>query len=186
MIAGEKRGLQLRAPSGLRTRPTADRVKESVFAILTPLLGDAAVLDLFAGSGALAIEALSRGAKHAVLVEQDRRVAEVVERNLVHTGLAGTAKLLKMQASRAISILGRQGEQFALILMDPPYEQGLVVPTLQALSRARLCAPGGLVVVEHGYREEIPAIVENFSRTRQEVYKDTRVSFLSESGIPLD
>lgn len=177
VIAGEFRGVPLKAPKGDRTRPTTDRVKESLFAILTPVLGDADVLDLFAGSGALAIEALSRGARRAVLVDRSPDACACIKANLQATHQNGKTQLLAMPVQRALESLRKEQQAFDLVLLDPPYERGFLLPTLQQLTSCALVRPNGIVVAEHSRKEEIPRQVENLACIRQEVYGDTAISF---------
>ena len=115
------------APCGTTTRPTSDRVKEALFSILesSNRLDKATVLDLFAGSGALGIEALSRGAEHVVFVEKNRTAIEVVQHNLAHTRLVKQAQVLQMDSIRAIERFARHNDQFTLVLLDPPYQTDL-------------------------------------------------------------
>lgn len=178
VIAGVRGGHTLRAPRGERSRPTADRVKESVFAILAPGLVDATVLDLFAGSGSLAIEALSRGAGSAVLVEKEPGAVACIRENLRTTAFESRATIMRLPVARALVLLGRQGSKFDIALMDPPYDRGLVVPALQQLAEQSLLRAGAVVVVEHSRREEIPTTVANLAKMRQEDYGDTRATFL--------
>ena len=183
VVAGSARGRRLRVPRGRAVRPTADRVKEALFSILESRGGCAgvAVLDLFAGSGSLAIEALSRGAAGAVLVEPGREAAAVIRANLAAAGFV--AELLAMPAARAIARLGARGRRFGGVFLDPPYEAGWVVPTLDLLDRVRLVAPGGWVSVEHGRDEAPPARVGSLVQQLDRRYGDTRlVLFAAEEG----
>lgn len=183
VIAGEKSGHVLRAPRGERSRPTADRVKESIFAILMPVLPGAVVLDLFAGSGGLSIEALSRGAERAVLVEKDPQAITCIRENLNRTALERSAKLMFMSVDRALRLLHRQEEVFDLVLMDPPYDRGYVRSTLKAVGAGALIRSDGMVVIEHSRKEEIPRCMTNFAWARQEDYGDTRVTFLRRAFV---
>ncbi len=179
VIAGKARGHPLRTVRGLHTRPTTDRVKESLFGMLQPWIAEAQVLDLFAGSGALGIEALSRGAARAVFVERSREAVAVIRANLAATGLAQQAEVWPVSVERALAQLATQGETFDLILMDPPYEHGLVVPTLAAIHRNGLLRPGGLIAVEHSAKEEVAPPVVNFVVVRSRAYGQTRISLLA-------
>lgn len=177
VISGRCRGMRLRSVPGTATRPTTDRVKESLFNILAPWVPGARVLDLFAGTGALGIEALSRGAQEAVFVEREPRAAAVVRANLRHTGLESLAEVRLADAVREVQRLARQGRQFDLVFMDPPYGQGLAQAALAALGAAGLVAPDGWVVVEHGVREEMPKRAENLAQVRTVRYGDTVLTF---------
>jgi 16S rRNA (guanine966-N2)-methyltransferase len=178
VIAGSARGRLLKVPKGMFVRPTADRVKESVFAILSPLLGQAAVLDLYAGSGALGIEALSRGAERAVFVEKNAAAAACIKANLEIAGVKSLATVMTMPVARALHLLSKHKETFDLVFMDPPYERSLVIKTLHDLQKAEVVKPGSICVIEHSSREEIPPKVEKFTIYRQVCFGDTSVSFL--------
>jgi 16S rRNA (guanine(966)-N(2))-methyltransferase RsmD len=153
-------------------------VKESVFSMLESRYGcaDVAVLDLFAGSGNLGIEALSRGAATAVFVESDARAASAIKANLETARLRGD--VLVMPVARALGTLAARGRRFGGVFLDPPYDRGLIDPTLRALESAGLVDAGGWIVVEHG-RNEAPADrVGTFARRDTRRYGDTRISVL--------
>ncbi len=152
IVAGSRKGARLIAPKGLDTRPTADRAREAVFNLVGPVDG-ARVLDLFAGSGAMGLEALSRGAASATFVERDRRAAETIERNLDKLDLGG-ATVLREDAVRVLAADAAAGRRYDLVLVDPPYRMlaGLL-PTL-ARYLPPVLAPDGLVVVESDARDE--------------------------------
>ncbi|HEY5975918.1 MAG TPA: 16S rRNA (guanine(966)-N(2))-methyltransferase RsmD [Geobacteraceae bacterium] len=152
VIAGEARGRRLAAPGSDLVRPTADRVKEALFSILTSRLGTlhgCRVLDLFAGTGNLGIEALSRGARHAFFVDSHPESLHFVRQNLATTGLAERATVLAADVLKGIARLGTTGERFNLIFLDPPYgEAKLLQQAFTALADAALLTPGGLVIAE--------------------------------------
>lgn len=152
VVAGRFGGRRLQAPSGLDTRPTGDRVRESLFSILGPL-HEARVLDLFAGTGALGIEALSRGATHATFVERDRRALDALRANLAALDLdARTATVVRGDARRHLRDAGARGEAYDLVLLDPPYRDGdRLTPLLDAGLRP-LLRPGARVVTESDRR----------------------------------
>ena len=163
IIAGSRKGARIFAPKG-DTRPTGDRVREAAFNLIGPV-EDMAVLDLFAGSGAMGLEALSRGASSAVLVESGREAQHTIERNLEKLGLKG-ARILKHDAKRALSAEAAAGRRYDLVLVDPPYRMlDSLLPTL-ATYLPSLLAEGGIVVVESAAGEH-PAlpIPERTSRT---------------------
>jgi len=176
IVAGIARGRRLRAPKGRAVRPTADRVKEAVFSILESRYACAGVpvLDLFAGTGSLGIEALSRGASAAVFVEPDRTAAAAIRANLQAAGLTG--ELLVMPAARAITALGGRERRFGGVFMDPPYDCGWIDRTLVQLDASGLVVEGGWVVVEHGRHEEPPARVGALVRRDGRRYGDAHVA----------
>jgi 16S rRNA (guanine966-N2)-methyltransferase len=164
IIAGSRKGARIFAPRS-DTRPTGDRVREAAFNLIGPV-DDMAVLDLFAGSGAMGLEALSRGASTAVFVEADRDAQRAIERNVEKLRLTG-ATLLRMDARRALATEASAGRRYDLVLVDPPYAMfESLQPTLATYLPA-LVADDGLVVVETAKRDhpELPPLTERTSRT---------------------
>lgn len=155
IIAGIARGRTLETLPGLHTRPTSDRVKESLFSMLQMRLRDARVLDLFAGSGALGLEALSRGAAYAVFVDEHRPCVQTVEKNIQRTGFdAAMCRVLHAPASQAMTRL-QSSPPFDIVFVDPPYRLGVYERVLQALFHGGLVAEDGLVVCEHAAQNAI-------------------------------
>src|SRR4051794_16208466 len=172
VIAGTLGGRRISAPAGVETRPTSDRVREALFSALGPLDRDAAVLDLFAGSGALAIEALSRGAGRAVLVEKDARAAAVIRRNLDALGLgADAAQLRRRDALAALGDAREAGETYDLVFLDPPYRLATGLGPELARALAPVLAPGARVVGESDRRT--PLDLPGLSTTFERRYGDT-------------
>ena len=149
IIAGTHRGRRIAAPKGLATRPTGDRVREAAFNLIGPV-DDTRVLDLFAGSGALGLEALSRGAASVTFVESDKAACRTIADNLAKLELTGA----RVTCSDAVSAVRRESRQYDLILVDPPYEIWSELEPRLAEHLPRLLAPGGLLVVETGQRTE--------------------------------
>ncbi|MGI6082167.1 MAG: 16S rRNA (guanine(966)-N(2))-methyltransferase RsmD [Limnochordia bacterium] len=178
VIGGAQKGHALGIPRGNRARPTADRVKESLFSIISGVLTDADVLDLYAGSGSLAIEALSRGARQAVLIDNHPQALICIRKNLEKTRLADRARIMGVSAHRGMGLLAAEKAAFDLVFMDPPYDRGLVEPTLRDLVQYRLLRCGALVVVEHTFKEEVPTDIANLPCIRKEVYGDTILTLL--------
>ena len=145
IIAGMRRGMRLKAPEGSDTRPTTDRVKESVINIIQFQLPSICVLDLFAGSGALGIEALSRGSGSCVFVEGSRQAAALVSENIQSARFQDRAELL---VSDAIAYLERCEKSFDLVFLDPPYNKGFLEPVIRMIHTRGLLASGGLIVAE--------------------------------------
>ena len=150
IISGSLRGRRLHAPPGGVVRPTPDRVRESVFNILGQRLDDMTFLDLFAGSGAVGLEAVSRGARRVVLVEQDPQACDVIRRNIAHLGCEDRATLVPRSVELALETMERGGEAFDVVFADPPYSEpaGLVAGLVARLGRASLVAPGGCLVLQ--------------------------------------
>jgi len=152
IIAGTKRGARIAAPKGLATRPTSDRVREAAFNLIGPVDG-AAVLDLFAGSGAMGLEALSRGAASATFVESDRDACRTISRNLERLGLTGA----RVACEDAVLWLRRETRRYDLVLVDPPYEDFVFLEHKLAPALASVLAPEGLLVVETAAKQQ-PAL----------------------------
>lgn len=159
VIAGTAKGRPLRTVKGREIRPTSDRVKETLFNILMPRVSGSRFLDLFAGSGGVGIEALSRGAGSALFVELLTPHLRVIEANLAATGLSDQAEVIRRDARAAITDLARRGRRFDLIFVDPPYGQGLVDETLILIESHDLLSAEGWVVCEHHKKDLVPAQV---------------------------
>lgn len=177
VIGGTARGRRLKSPDNWRTRPTSDRVRESLFNLLAPWVTASLFLDLYAGTGAVAIEAISRGAKHAAMVEHDRIAIRILLANLQLTGFQTNAKVYQCTVERAIAQMQQAREQFDLIFCDPPYNTGLAETTIAWVNRASLLASEGLLVVETGVGEQLAAQVGNLVNYRRLVYGDTALWF---------
>ena len=178
VITGIAKGRRLESVRGLKTRPTADRVKESLFSILGERVSKATFLDLFAGSGAVGIEALSRGAPKAIFIDNERAAVQVIRRNLERVRLADLAEVYNIDVQRATALLAKRGLEFGCIFMDPPYAQGKVLETLVAINKAGLAGIDTLIIVEHCRNESVPEEVGVLRRIRVQAYGDTEISFL--------
>ena len=182
VIAGEIGGLRLATPKGTRTRPTADRVKESLFAALGARVDDAVVLDLYAGSGALAIEALSRGAARAVAVDRDAAAIAAIRTNLARGHLEGRLRVHGRAASAYLAEAATEGP-FDLVLMDPPYDtpDEVIVGHLEALGAPGVLAAGACVVVERA-ADGAPTMPTGWSVTWSRTYGDTLLVLCEPGG----
>jgi 16S rRNA (guanine966-N2)-methyltransferase len=188
IIGGRLKGRRLTGVKG-QIRPTADRVREAIFNILGPEVNDSLVLDLFAGTGALGIEALSRGARSAVFVEKHPSALQVLRRNLAQCGLDELSRVLPLATEKALPRLAAAGEYFSLILLDPPYGHGLAAANLLLLAKIKLLAPGGQIVVEHSRLEVLAEAYHYLTQHDQRRYGATMVSFYTcrhqeFSGVP--
>jgi 16S rRNA (guanine966-N2)-methyltransferase len=179
VIAGEFKGRRLRTVSGLRTRPTAERTREAVFNILGPTVRNAHVLDLFAGTGAFGIEALSRGAASAWFIEVGREACTVLIGNIQSCGLTDKTRVLRWDALRNLNCLRNHEPKFQLVFMDPPYGRGLLAPTLSHLRQSDSIADGGQLVVEHGADDPLAELEGPYRLQDQRRYGRTLVSFLT-------
>jgi 16S rRNA (guanine966-N2)-methyltransferase len=178
VVAGTARGVQLVAP-GPGTRPLADRVKQAVFGALEPLLPGAAVLDVCAGSGAAGIEALSRGAARAVLVDRDRGAWEAISENLRRAGVAERAVLVRRDAPAALRDLAAAGERFDLAIVDPPYADAALRDAILArLGRPESALAAGATVVVTAHWRDLPADTVGLLRsTRVRRFGETAITF---------
>ena len=174
IIAGALKGRVL-APVKGRTRPTAAKVREAIFDILGSAVLEVMVLDLFAGTGALGMEALSRGAAQAVFVEEQPAALKVLRRNLETLGLQDLSLVLPLPVATALKKLAAQGARFSLVFLDPPYGDG-AAPTLAALAASGLLSPQARVVAEHGRRETLPEASLGLARQTLRRYGDTQVA----------
>ena len=172
VIAGAAKGHNLQTIEGLATRPTTDRIKETLFNIIAFDLPEASFLDLFSGSGAIGIEALSRGAAEAVFVEN---AAEC--QNLMHTKLQGRARLLQTDVLFALDRLAAEGKKFDIIFMDPPYEAGLYTSVLERIAENGLLKAEGYLIAE-GSSQIALTIPKGMKILREKVYKTTTLTFL--------
>lgn len=176
VIAGTARSLRLKTPEGLDTRPTTDRIKETLFNMLQPYLLDAVFIDLFAGSGGIGIEALSRGARHAYFAENEKKALACIRDNLQFTRLADQATILQTDAVSALySIHEKEAD---IIFMDPPYDYGHEERVLEALAGLPYVTKNTLIVIETSLRTD-PAYLEElgFSLEKEKVYKTNRHLF---------
>lgn len=178
VIAGTARRLPLKTVEGMDTRPTTDRIKETLFNILGNDVSDCRFLDLFSGSGAIGIEALSRGAGHAVLVEQNRRAADCIRHNLEFTHLSERAVLMQTDVRTAIHRL--EGEEpFDIIFMDPPYRQGLEREVLEALEHSSLADESTVIIAEASLDTEFDYLdTLGYSLCRYKKYKTNAHVFI--------
>jgi len=181
VVAGKWGGRTLRAPRGTSVRPTTDRVREAVFAILGDDVEGAVVLDLFAGTGAMAIEALSRGAAGAVLVESSPAALSALRANLASLETGG-AVCLPLDYREAVRKLSAKRRTFDLVFLDPPYGKGLVGLSARQLSRAGILAPGAVVVAERASRDPVETLPDEWRERAVRRYGDTRITFYDIHG----
>lgn len=178
VIGGEARGRVIRLPGGCRIRPTADRIKGALFNILGPVEGKS-FLDLFAGSGNVGLEALSRGARRSVFVEKDSRLVVAIEENLQRLGFEGRAEVIAADAEKGLRRLQKREERFDILFADPPYEEGFPADIADKLKTADLLAENGVIILQHSLREPLePSVAQRWAVTDQRRYGDTLLSFL--------
>ena len=177
VISGSAKGRRLATLRTLALRPTPDRVREALFNMLGERIDAAAVLDLFAGSGAIGLEALSRGARLAVLVEAHEPACRLIEKNLQRCGLDQPAIVWCSQVQHALPALTMQGQAFDVIFLDPPYQTPLLEETLQRLGDGRLLTADGQVIAEHFFKRVMPERYGRLCRVRLARFGDVALSF---------
>lgn len=191
VISGSKKGLKLKAPKGLSTRPTTDRIKESLFNILSPVLRECRFLDMFAGSGGIGIEALSRGASEVFFIDRDREALKVIKDNIQKADFSRQAVVLGFDWKTALKHIENRGLKFDVIFMDPPYNSDFIENILDEIKNLGILNNEGIVVVKQA-KDEPKIIKEGFKVYRVKDYgKTTKISFLTleetenvKSGLP--
>ena len=171
IIAGTLKGRRLDAPDWPGLRPTSDRLRETLFNILAPRIRGARVLDGYAGTGAVGLEALSRGAAHVTFIEQDRRAQQLIESNLRNCGVSDRYAIIRAGFAAAALSAG----EFDLVFLDPPYEAAELTAALEAA--APLVGPEALLILEHATRDAAPEAIGTLERTRQVAHGDSTLAF---------
>ncbi len=177
IIAGEFKSRLLDFPKTKLTRPITDRGRETVFNIVASLVNGKHVLDLFAGSGSIGFEAISRGALSATFVEQSPTAIRSIEKNIESLGLQNKARVFQGDVLRVIDRLRKKGDTFSAVFVDPPYDKGLVAKTLEKLDESNIVLPFGQVIVGHSSREPLPEVLQNLRITRTKNIGQSRFSF---------
>lgn len=179
VIAGKARRILLKTIDGLETRPTTDRIKETLFNIINSRLADCDFLDLFSGSGAIGIEALSRGAKSAVFVENNRTVAECIKINLKNTRMDSSAQIMIQDAVSSVKALELQGKVFDVVFMDPPYNQQLEKAVLEVLQNSNIIYCNTMIIVEASSTTSFDYLDDTkFRIIKQKEYKTNKHVFI--------
>ena len=177
VISGAAKGRKLQTIEGLATRPTTDRIKETLFNIIAFDLPEAAFLDLFSGSGAIGIEALSRGAREAVFVDHNLQCQQVIQDNLMHTKMDKQGRVIGLEVPNALAQLAKEKAEFNIIFLDPPYEAELAEPTLLEIVKGGLLKKDGYIIVERS--AQIPlAPIQGLRVWREKEYRTTVLTFL--------
>lgn len=177
IIGGSARGRSIVAPPGSKTRPTQDYVRESLFNIIRWDVQDARVLDLFAGTGALSLEAISRGAKEAVLIDMDRDACAAIKKNMETSRLGAQCRLIARDYRQAMDALAREGQTFDIVFIDPPYKMENTGDMCAELLDKGLLAESFLIVVEHR-RGMAPLLDLRFEAFDLRKYGDTEITFV--------
>jgi 16S rRNA (guanine966-N2)-methyltransferase len=182
VIAGAFKGRRLVTPRGTATRPTADQVRIALMDTLAPALPGARVLDLFAGAGAVGLEALSRGAAHATFVERDGRAVAALEANVAALGVGDRTRIMRMDVGRALGRLAADGERFDMVFLDPPYDGDLAAETLAALGAGAVTAAAAVVVAQHFTKRAPGAAYGVLVAFRARRFGETTLTFFRAGG----
>ncbi len=178
VIAGSAKGRNLKCLKGNTIRPTLDRVKESVFNVLGVLIQESFFLDLFAGTGSMGIEALSRGASFCCFNDVQRKSCDIIRSNIQNCQLEEKSRVFNMEALRLIEYLDRKGMlRFDIVYLDPPYAKGLYTEMLTALAQSALLQDEAVVIAESGNKEILPEKIGGLTAVRNKAYGDTRIWF---------
>lgn len=174
VIAGSAKRISLKTPEGLKTRPTTDRIKETLFSMIQFDLIQCNFLDLFSGSGSIGIEALSRGAEKCTFVERDKEALQCIQENLKKTDLADRSKVLAKNVEEALTTL--EPQSYHIIFMDPPYANEEVTKTLDCIWENDVLAEDGYIIVEHGSDTVVKTSKFNIMKTKE--FRTTTMTFL--------
>ena len=181
VITGSARGVQLKTPEGMQTRPTTDRVKEALFSIIHFDIPGAKVLDLFGGTGQLGIEALSRGASEAVFVDAREDACKIIRENLKRTKLETKGKVLRADY---LEYLKRSRDSFDIILLDPPYAEVFLENSLKTITEIDILRTGGIIVAERPLGKELPWDFPGFTRSKDYKYGNTLLTLYRRDAQP--
>ncbi|NPV71498.1 MAG: 16S rRNA (guanine(966)-N(2))-methyltransferase RsmD [Firmicutes bacterium] len=183
VIAGSAKGRRLHSVPGTTTRPALARVRAAVFNIAQPFVEDCRFLDLFAGTGAYSVEALSRGASHATLVDLDPRAVAVIKRNLAMCGFTGKSTVIQGDVLRIVNRLRREGSAYDFIMVAPPYFRHLGPKAMEKVASLGLLAEGGLCFVQHDVKEKIPPEFGDLVLIRKYTYGTNALSLYRHRGL---
>jgi len=183
VIAGEAKGRPLRAVPGMNTRPTTDKVKEAIFSMIGPYFDGGAALDLFAGTGGLGIEALSRGMDKAVFIDSERQSIATVRHNVEAARMSDKAEIYCNTAERALKLLAKREAAFRLVFLDPPYRLKHADILMKDMHDRRLLESGATIVVEHEAAHRYPEQIQGFRQLRHALYGETAVTIYEYEGL---
>jgi len=182
VIAGDLRGKKLSSIKGHTTRPTSDKLRETIFNIFQNRLGGKVVLDLFAGTGALGIESLSRGASFSTFIDINKQAIDVIKKNLRSCGLESKSTVIQWNIKKDLKCLETFHNKIDLVFMDPPYHSNLITPALRHLHHTGTLRRGAFIIVEHSNDEAISYSLERFALSDQREYRKTALSIFLYEG----
>ncbi|UJF35302.1 16S rRNA (guanine(966)-N(2))-methyltransferase RsmD [Paenibacillus hexagrammi] len=176
VISGNAKGRTLKAVPGMSTRPTTDKVKEAIFSMIGPYFDGGQVLDLFAGTGGLGIEALSRGISKAVFIDVEKKSVDTVHANLQSTGYKDQAEVYRNDAARALKVLAKREQKFDLVFLDPPYKMKVIAELITTMEELGLLSSDVFIVAEHDAGDILPEAIGELEQQRRSEYGETAVT----------
>lgn len=182
VVSGKFRGRRLNAVPGMATRPTTDKVKESLFNIIGPYFDGGSSLDLYGGSGGLSIEAVSRGIDQATIVDRQYAAIKTIKQNISFTHVPDQFTVLKQDAQKALNLLSHQGQRFDLVFLDPPYAKQQIIKDIQTMETRHLLKQNALIVCETNQEANLPTTLKNFRLFRQHEYGITVLTIYQYEG----
>jgi len=184
VIAGKAKGRPLKAVPGQGTRPTTDKVKEAIFSMIGPYFDGGLVLDLFAGTGGLGIEAWSRGANKVICIDKDKISIDIIRGNVQAAGAQSDFEIYRNDAARALKVLGKKQQAFDIIFLDPPYRMDDMDKWLLAMQELHLVAQEAVIVVEHDSKVQYPEVIGNLKQHRHTQYGEVAVTIYRHQEEP--
>lgn len=179
IITGSAKGRIIKSPKGMTTRPTSDRTKESIFNILSNNIYDSKVLDMFAGTGNLGLESISRGASICTFIETDKLTFKILVENISELGFNDKSESYNHDAFSVLKTISSKGVKYDLIFLDPPYGRDLITGAVKAIADLNLLEDDGIIVCEYDETDRIDGVNKYFKTARTEKYGRTRISFLT-------
>lgn len=176
ITGGQVRGRRLASSKGLRIRPSSDKVREAIFNLIGQNLTDLKVLDLFAGTGSLGIEALSRGASKVVFIDHSIQSLRLIKKNLALCGYESAGRVLKKDLTRGLRWKYPLLKKFDLVFLDPPYEKGLITPILKELSEKEILASSSIVIAESSKADDLPTNIKRLKLVDTRLYGETKIA----------
>ncbi|KIL44771.1 16S rRNA (guanine(966)-N(2))-methyltransferase RsmD [Jeotgalibacillus soli] len=176
VISGEKKGIHLKAVSGINTRPTTDKVKESIFNVIGPYFSGGWGLDLFAGSGGLGIEALSRGMERVIFIDRDKNAIQTIKSNIERCGYQDQSEVFRNDAERALKAVSKRNIKFSCIFLDPPYRLQKLALLLELIDEFGILEKNGVIMCEHDSEVSLPESIGSLTCIKGETYGVSAVS----------
>lgn len=177
IVAGTAKNKRIKTRKGTDTRPTLEKVKESLFSIIAPYVDGAEILDLYSGTGNIALEALSRGARRAVMIEKDPKALKIIIENINLLEFADRCRAYKNDTIRAVEILGKKREKYDIIFMDPPYRDEVCEKVIKSILKSGILKEDGIIICEHHMAEKLPEEIQELKKTDEREYSKKILTF---------